>query len=84
MNGGAAIRLSCSTACGASSQGGKNCCGFVLAGVSVPALLIAGAQDASCHALAGEMLPLWWCARVVIGPDAGHAVHLEHPLALAQ
>jgi 2-succinyl-6-hydroxy-2,4-cyclohexadiene-1-carboxylate synthase len=55
-----------------------------LAGLGVPTLLIAGALDAKYCTLAGQMLALLPCARMVIVPEAGHAVHLEQPQAFAK
>jgi 2-succinyl-6-hydroxy-2,4-cyclohexadiene-1-carboxylate synthase len=50
-----------------------------LAGLDVPALLLAGAFDAKFVAIAHEMGALLPAARTVIIDGAGHAVHLERP-----
>ncbi len=47
----------------------------------VPTLLIAGALDPDYCALAREMSRVIPASRLVIVPDAGHAVHLEQPEA---
>lgn len=47
----------------------------------VPVLLIAGALDEKYCDLARRMAAALPCARNVIVPDAGHAVHLEQPEA---
>lgn len=50
----------------------------------MPVTLLAGARDTKFTALAREMARLIPCAEVQIVPDAGHAVHLERPDAVAQ
>jgi 2-succinyl-6-hydroxy-2,4-cyclohexadiene-1-carboxylate synthase len=50
----------------------------------MPVTLLAGARDTKFTALACEMARLIPCAEVKIVPDAGHAVHLERPDAVAQ
>ena len=47
--------------------------------LTMPALLIAGADDAKYSNMAGAMADRMPTAGVCIVPDAGHAVHLERP-----
>ena len=49
--------------------------------VGVPALLLAGAEDAKFRRLAQEMAVAMPMAQVAVIPDAGHAAHLEQPAA---
>jgi len=49
--------------------------------LSMPTLLIAGALDQKYVALTNKMSDTFPCARTQIGPDAGHAIHLEQPEA---
>ena len=50
-----------------------------LATFEAPVLLVAGALDAAYVAAASEMAQAFIDARLVIVPEAGHAVHLERP-----
>jgi len=50
-----------------------------LPALRVPTLLIAGALDPDYCALGREMNGLIPASRLVIVPDAGHTVHVEHP-----
>ncbi len=50
----------------------------------VPTLLIAGALDPDYCALAREMHTVIPASKLVIVPDAGHAVHLEQPEVFIQ
>jgi 2-succinyl-6-hydroxy-2,4-cyclohexadiene-1-carboxylate synthase len=52
--------------------------------LSVPALVIVGALDTAYVAIGRGMSRLIPRARLVIVPDAGHAVHLEQPDAFRQ
>lgn len=54
-----------------------------LRALTVPTLLIAGALDARYIALGRAMRERLPDARFAVVPDAGHAVHLERPEALA-
>jgi 2-succinyl-6-hydroxy-2,4-cyclohexadiene-1-carboxylate synthase len=54
-----------------------------LPGIAVPVLLVAGALDAKYRALAETMADVLPDGQVAIVPDAGHAVQLEEPAALA-
>jgi 2-succinyl-6-hydroxy-2,4-cyclohexadiene-1-carboxylate synthase len=54
-----------------------------LPSVGVPALVVAGAEDAPYVKHAGRLAVLLPCARAEIVPGAGHAVHLENPTAVA-
>jgi 2-succinyl-6-hydroxy-2,4-cyclohexadiene-1-carboxylate synthase len=54
-----------------------------LPSAGVPALVVAGAEDAAYVEHAGRLARLLPCARAVIVPAAGHAVHLENPPAVA-
>jgi pimeloyl-ACP methyl ester carboxylesterase len=55
-----------------------------LAGLRLPALLVAGEQDAKFCAIARQMAAaIGPSARVAIVPGAGHAVQLERPAELA-
>jgi 2-succinyl-6-hydroxy-2,4-cyclohexadiene-1-carboxylate synthase len=54
-----------------------------LPSVGVPALVVAGAEDTPYVEHAGRLARLLACARAVIVPGAGHAVHLENPPAVA-
>lgn len=49
-----------------------------LGGVRVPALLLAGAEDAKYAAIAAEMAAAMPSARARLVPGAGHAAHLEN------
>lgn len=53
-----------------------------LAQLTIPTLLIAGADDAKYCAIARQMAAMLPQADMVIVPDAGHTVHLEQPAAL--
>lgn len=52
-----------------------------LPSLTVPTLLIAGADDPKYVFVAREMAQLIPCARLVVLPHAGHNVHLERPNA---
>ncbi len=54
-----------------------------LGAIRAPTLLVAGALDAPYLAHAVEMQAHIPAARVVVVPEAGHAVHLERPDAFA-
>ena len=54
-----------------------------LAALALPTLVVAGALDAKYVALGGELAAAIPGARLAVVPDAGHAVHLEQPAALA-
>jgi 2-succinyl-6-hydroxy-2,4-cyclohexadiene-1-carboxylate synthase len=49
--------------------------------VGVPALLLAGAEDAKFRRLAQELAAAMPMAQVAVIADAGHAAHLEQPAA---
>ncbi|MEJ5343932.1 MAG: 2-succinyl-6-hydroxy-2,4-cyclohexadiene-1-carboxylate synthase [Chloroflexus sp.] len=51
--------------------------------ITTPTLLITGALDSKFCAIAAQMTALMPHARHEIVPDAGHAVHLEQPDAVA-
>ena len=50
----------------------------------LPVLLLAGELDAKYCGLADEMAAVLPCNRLLVVPGAGHAVHLEQPLAFAE
>lgn len=50
----------------------------------MPVTLIAGERDRKFRAIAEEMARLIPSATVSVAPEAGHAVHLEAPLAVAE
>ncbi|WP_457395189.1 alpha/beta fold hydrolase [Thermostichus sp. MS-CIW-28] len=52
--------------------------------ITTPTLLITGALDPKFCAIATRMAELMPHARHAIVPDAGHAVHLEQPAAVAE
>lgn len=52
----------------------------VLAGLSIPTLLIAGESDEKYSAMMRDMAAIMPNARVVIYPGVGHTVHLERPV----
>src|SRR3954471_11082388 len=52
--------------------------------VRVPVTLVAGERDAKFRDVAERMAPLLRDGRVVVVPDAGHAVHLEAPGEVAR
>ncbi len=54
-----------------------------LGGLRVPALLVAGSADAKFTAIARDLADRIPGAAVAVVPGAGHAVHLEQPVALA-
>ena len=54
-----------------------------LAGLRVPALVVVGALDEPYVALGRSMQQALPDARLTVVPEAGHAVHLERPDALA-
>ncbi len=54
-----------------------------LAEVTVPVALMVGERDAKFNAIAAEMAAALPVADVIVVPDAGHAVHLEAPAAVA-
>ena len=49
--------------------------------LNLPVLLVAGALDDAYCGLANDMAAVLPCSRARIVPDAGHAVHLEQPVA---
>jgi 2-succinyl-6-hydroxy-2,4-cyclohexadiene-1-carboxylate synthase len=51
--------------------------------VDVPALVVAGADDERYVAFARRLAAALPAARVAIVPEAGHAAHLEQPVAFA-
>jgi 2-succinyl-6-hydroxy-2,4-cyclohexadiene-1-carboxylate synthase len=51
--------------------------------IDVPALVVAGAQDAPYVAFARRLAGAIPQAEVAVVPEAGHAVHLERPAAFA-
>jgi 2-succinyl-6-hydroxy-2,4-cyclohexadiene-1-carboxylate synthase len=53
-----------------------------LSALGMPALVVAGALDTKYVAIGQELERLLPSARLVIVPDAGHAVHLERPAEL--
>ena len=55
-----------------------------LAQLSMPVLLIAGAEDAGFAAIARDLARRLLHGRVSLVPEAGHAAHLENPEAFAQ
>ena len=55
-----------------------------MGGILVPVLAMAGALDDKYCALARRMASALPCARTLIVPDAGHAVHLERPHIFAE
>jgi 2-succinyl-6-hydroxy-2,4-cyclohexadiene-1-carboxylate synthase len=55
-----------------------------LSAITVPTLLVAGAEDARYVALAQRLATAITGARVEIVPGAGHAVHLERPAEFAR
>lgn len=55
-----------------------------LGALAMPTLLIVGALDTKYVALGREMLAALPAGRLVVVPDAGHAVHLEAPAAFAR
>ncbi len=54
-----------------------------LSGVRAPVTLVAGERDGKFRAIAIEMAVALPDANVTVIPDAGHAVHLEAPAAVA-
>lgn len=54
-----------------------------LAGLDLPILFVAGAEDAKFRALAAALAARAPRARTCVVPDAGHACHLENPAAFA-
>jgi len=56
----------------------------ILPTITTPTLLITGALDPKFCAIAARMAALMPHARHAIVPDAGHAVHLEQPAAVAE
>ena len=54
-----------------------------LSDVSIPTLLLAGAEDAKYCALARRMAAALPCSRLEIVSGAGHTVHLEQPEVFA-
>ncbi|MCE7939336.1 MAG: 2-succinyl-6-hydroxy-2,4-cyclohexadiene-1-carboxylate synthase, partial [Chloroflexi bacterium CFX6] len=54
-----------------------------LAGLAVPTLVVAGAEDGKFCAIAAAMAARIPGARTAIVPGVGHAVHVEAPAALA-
>jgi 2-succinyl-6-hydroxy-2,4-cyclohexadiene-1-carboxylate synthase len=52
--------------------------------LAVPVTLVVGERDAKFVAIAEEMAAGFREARVVVVPGAGHAVHLEAPVAVAR
>jgi 2-succinyl-6-hydroxy-2,4-cyclohexadiene-1-carboxylate synthase len=54
-----------------------------LGGIDVPALVVAGAEDERYVAFARRLATAIPNAEVAIVPEAGHAVHLERPVAFA-
>lgn len=54
-----------------------------LAAIHAPVLLIAGALDTTYVAIGRQMEQALPTARLTIVPEAGHAVHLEQPVAVA-
>ncbi|MFM2089772.1 MAG: hypothetical protein RLZZ127_261 [Planctomycetota bacterium] len=52
--------------------------------IRVPTLLVAGAADARYCGVMGEMAARMPQARLVVIPDAGHAIHREQPAPLAE
>ena len=54
-----------------------------LAAVTVPTLLVAGAEDERYVRHAERLRRCLPHARVAVVPEAGHAVHLERPRAFA-
>ncbi len=55
-----------------------------LASLSMPVALIAGERDQKFRAIAEQMTRTIGEARVALIPEAGHAVHLEMPSAVAE
>jgi 2-succinyl-6-hydroxy-2,4-cyclohexadiene-1-carboxylate synthase len=51
--------------------------------ITIPTLLVAGELDAKYRDVAARMARVMPAARVAVVPNAGHAVHLEQPDALA-
>ena len=51
--------------------------------ITVPTLLVAGAEDARYVELAGRLREAIPEAEVAVVPEAGHAVHLERPVGFA-
>jgi 2-succinyl-6-hydroxy-2,4-cyclohexadiene-1-carboxylate synthase len=56
----------------------------ILPTITTPTLLITGALDPKFCAIAAQMATLMPHARHAIVPEAGHAVHLEQPTAVAK
>ena len=54
-----------------------------LSGIGAPTLVVAGAEDERYVELAGRLRDAIRGAEMAIVPDAGHAVHLEQPVAFA-
>ena len=54
-----------------------------LSAITVPALLVAGAEDPRYVDAARELAARMIRSRVVVVPDAGHTVHLEQPEVFA-
>jgi 2-succinyl-6-hydroxy-2,4-cyclohexadiene-1-carboxylate synthase len=52
--------------------------------LAMPVTLVAGERDERFRGVAAEMAPAIADVNVVVVPDAGHAVHLEAPAAVAR
>ncbi len=50
-----------------------------LPGLTIPTLLLAGAEDAKFAAINRQMAGAMPTARLVVVPEAGHTIHLEQP-----
>jgi pimeloyl-ACP methyl ester carboxylesterase len=55
-----------------------------LSGLKLPVLLVVGEEDEKFRAIARELADVLPDARIAILPAAGHAAHLENPVAFAE